>query len=421
MPKKRRASRGKSISAKSYRTAAISTRQPESVLTPIAGPEAFTNPTKPEYVQSQAATLLLIGAHLRGDAAALSARAETPQLGLRAQALARPATSQPLPAGDLAAIGFPQLPANTVRLRPADAQRQAGVRFAPALAAAPRAADAQAAVRTLPQAARSFYQNANPETAAALLETGLRHPNELVRVAAAASYFDVTTDAQGVVQVLQNGLKSRDGLTRDVAAYALANVDPKNPNLDRLLGSRKVPSRLRPSRTSTIIHGTWARTSTWWQPPNGDFWIYVKNNVDASLYGAADRFEWTGGYSDAARSLAGQDLHAWIQAHSLNGLDLYGHSHGANVAMLANQAGSRVGKMVLLSCPVHWPKYMPDFANVGKVVSVRVHLDLVILADRGGQKFTDPRIQENVLPVWFNHFATHDPAVWVKYNVPAKL
>jgi hypothetical protein len=50
-----------------------------------------------------------------------------------------------------------------------------------------------------------------------------------------------------------------------------------------------------------------------------------------------------------------------------------------------------------------------------------VHLDLVILADGGGQRFHDSRIQENVLPVWFDHAATHDPAVWRQYNVPAVL
>ncbi|HEX7895485.1 MAG TPA: hypothetical protein VF447_14905, partial [Terriglobales bacterium] len=76
---------------------------------------------------------------------------------------------------------------------------------------------------------------------------------------------------------------------------------------------------------------------------------------------------------------------------------------------------------VLLSCPVHWPKYMPDFDITQKAVSVRVHMDLVILADRGGQKFSDPRIQEHVLPLWFDHFATHDPANWQKYNIPAML
>jgi hypothetical protein len=45
----------------------------------------------------------------------------------------------------------------------------------------------------------------------------------------------------------------------------------------------------------------------------------------------------------------------------------------------------------------------------------------VILADRGGQKFEDRRIKENVLPIWFNHSATHDPNVWKQYRVPQKI
>ena len=128
-----------------------------------------------------------------------------------------------------------------------------------------------------------------------------------------------------------------------------------------------------------------------------------------------------GGYSDAARAEAGTELHDWVQQHNLDGLDLFTHSHGGNVAMLANHAGTNVGRMVLLSCPVHWPKYTPQFNAQEKVVSVRVHMDLVILADRGGQKFSDPRIQENVLPLWFDHFATHDPANWQKYNIPGMI
>ena len=143
--------------------------------------------------------------------------------------------------------------------------------------------------------------------------------------------------------------------------------------------------------------------------------------MDSSLYGASDRFGWTGGYSDAARADGGTSLHDWVQQHNLEGLDLFTHSHGGSVAMLASQAGMKVRRMALLSCPVHWPKYMPDFNLTAKVVSIRVHMDLVILADRGGQRFNDSRIQENVLPIWFDHFATHNPANWQKYNVPAML
>jgi hypothetical protein len=206
-----------------------------------------------------------------------------------------------------------------------------------------------------------------------------------------------------------------------VAAHALARVDPRNPRLEALLRPRRRPSRRRRSRTSLLVHGTWGRGSAWWQPTGGDFWKYVHDEVDASLYGAADRFEWSGGYSDAARALAGGELSTWVQQHALAGLDLFTHSHGGSVAMLATTGGTAVGRLALLSCPVHWPKYTPDFARVTKVVSVRVHLDLVILVDGGGQRFADPRISENVLPIWFDHFASHDPAVWRQHGVPSML
>ena len=89
--------------------------------------------------------------------------------------------------------------------------------------------------------------------------------------------------------------------------------------------------------------------------------------------------------------------------------------------MLASQGGTRVGKLVMLSCPVHWPKYAPNFTQVSKVVSVRVRMDLVILADRGGQRFQDNHIDEHVLPIWFDHFATHDPHTWDRYRVRSML
>ena len=327
-----------------------------------------------------------------------------------------------LPAEDIQALGFPSLQVGAPRFQPEALQRMAGVRFAVAAGAKPTPRDARKASRRLHEAANAFYRNANPQTAAALLEVSLRHPHELVRVAAAVSYLDVAAAPTPALRVLEHGLRSSDRLTRDISAHALGHVDPRNPGLARLMEQRKKPSSRRPSRTSLIVHGTWARTSPWWQPPSGDFWHYLHDNVDSDLYGAPDRFEWSGGYSDAARALAGNDLGAWVQQHNIGGLDLFTHSHGGSVAMLANHAGTRVGRLVLLSCPVHWPQYTPDFnAVANKVVSVRVHLDLVILADRGSQRFSDNRIQDNVLPIWFNHFATHDPGNWVLYDVPSML
>jgi len=122
------------------------------------------------------------------------------------------------------------------------------------------------------------------------------------------------------------------------------------------------------------------------------------------------------------------DLHdeaaAGTPGLSAPGTDQHGfvaHSHGGNVAFLATHGGLTIGELVLLSCPVRIPQYVPDFAQTNKVVSIRVHLDLVILVDGAGQHFPFPQIQEHVLPIWFDHFATHDPAVWQEHNVPGML
>lgn len=385
---------------------------------PVAGPQAFRDMQKRDHVMSQAATLLLIGAQMRGDAVAPD---PGPGGSARSMRAARPGAPAGVPASDLRRLGFPRLAPGTPRFRPETLQRVAGVRFAGARAAGPSRSDQRAAAVAVRRAANAFYRDTSHETAAALLEVSLRHPQELVRVTAAASYIPVTTDPAPALSILERGARSRDPLTREVAATALGRLDPRNPALAPLLESRRRTSRARPSHTALLVHGTWARSSSWWQPPNGDFWSYYRAQVDPTLYGAADRFEWSGGYSDAARALAGNDLHTWVDGHGLDGLDLIGHSHGANVIMLANQAGTHVARMILLSCPVHWPKYTPDFMRVARVISIRVHLDLVILVDGGGQRFNHPQIEEHVLPIWFDHSASHDPARWRQFNIPAWL
>jgi len=100
-----------------------------------------------------------------------------------------------------------------------------------------------------------------------------------VRVAAASSYIEVAAGPQPTIRILEDGLNSKNLLTRDVAAYALAHADPKNSKLAPLLRPKKLRSRRKRSRTSTIIHGTWASSGTWWQPDD-DFWTYLHNNVD---------------------------------------------------------------------------------------------------------------------------------------------
>src|SRR5262245_28130216 len=90
---------------------------------PVAGPDAFDSVSEPRHVLSQAATLLLIGHHLRGDAAATAARAQAarPALAPRAEAGA-------VPSDDARELGFPPLHPSPERFDSAALVRAARVR-----------------------------------------------------------------------------------------------------------------------------------------------------------------------------------------------------------------------------------------------------------------------------------------------------
>lgn len=369
-------------------------RRPSSAP-PVRGPKAFERADR-DGVLAQSAILLQLGRYLHGDDAALEARARAVP-GLRAGRR-----------DDEDRVLFP-----------VPVVRATGLRFRSAGAGLTARAirPAGAPVRDeLVRHARRLYRTPTPETAATLLEASLGHPELLARVSAAWAYLPLAADPARLLDILQEGAESSDTLTRDVAATALARVAPGHPALAALTEKPGEAGPPASSQTSTIVHGTWARNGSWWQP-GGDFHTYVRAQIDPTLYAGTDRFEWTGGYSDAARALGAADLKSWAALHGWNAPDLFTHSHGGSVAMLASQNGMALGRLVLLSCPVHVPQYLPDFSRVGKVVSVRVHFDLVILVDGGGQRFRDPHISENVIPVWFDHSASHDPAVWQKHGV----
>ncbi|MGH9702622.1 MAG: hypothetical protein ACRD4K_04545 [Candidatus Acidiferrales bacterium] len=396
------------------------------VTTPVPAKEAFQR-SDDAAILSQAATLLLLGGQIKH-------QVNLPVTAMSLQAL--PPAPALAPQEDLSALGVPAISATPLRfdsLRIAEAVNSRYALTPPKKISKPRAV--QAHREALADLSKRFVAEPSASTAAELMDTCLTHSHELVRVAAAAAYFDQSSQPDRLVGILFAGTKSKDYLVRDVAATALARIAPANPGLQEIIKPRR---RARPrgkkSHTTVLIHGTWARNSPWWQP-GGDFFKYLTGVLlplsrtaplpatppwDAP-YAAADYYFWTGGYSDAARSLGAQDLVSWANNHASLNADMITHSHGGNVAFLASQMGLTMKEAVVLSCPVHFPKYQPDFTKIRKIVSVRVHLDLVILADLGGQKFDDPRIQENVLPVWFDHFATHDPKKWTKYNVPAKL
>jgi hypothetical protein len=257
--------------------------------------------------------------------------------------------------------------------------------------------------------------------AADLLHVCLARPEPIVRVAAALAAFEITAEPWRAIATLAKATQDDDVLVRDLAATALARINPEHPALRRLTAGPGPRQPEGEAHTSLLVHGTFARSQTWWQP-GGDFHTYVLDDVLADLYDQPDRFDWTGGYSDAARVDGATTLVAWAARHAVADPLVMGHSHGANVIFIATTLGLAMREAVLLSCPVRWPQYMPDFSQIrDRTVSIRVHLDLVILADGSGQVFTDPRVEENVLPLWFHHSASHDPANWQTYDVPSML
>ena len=225
------------------------------------------------------------------------------------------------------------------------------------------------------------------------------------------------------IEILMRGAGAQDELVHDVAVSALEGARfhferrrPQDPASEKSTDD-DLPAP-HPSRTSILIHGTtFGRTTGWWKPRRV-FPKYLKANVSHNLYSGSKPFYWSGLYNHRARELGADDLVQWASAHSLD--YVFAYSHGGSVAMLASALGLSMDKLVLLSCPVH-SSYAPDFQRVHNVVSVRTRLDLVILADGGGQRFRDPRIVERVLPIWFAHKATRQPDVWRRHNIDAML
>lgn len=354
------------------------------VTKPIPFPRAF-GATSDAAILSQAAILLLMEPGLRRNRVMLS-EYQSARRTLRVPAIS--ATGRRVKVEEVE---------SPLRLRPLSSARE----IIPA--------------RRFRRLASDFAKKPNHLAAASLMEACLRHPHPLVRAAAALSYFGLTSEPSRLIGILEDCTQSDDDLVRAVAATGLARLAPESPRLSELSRKTTQATAGPSAHTSLLVHGTWAANEQWWKP-GGNFHSYLLNGIRPDLYANADAFSWSGIYSPAARAIAATEIQAWLGGHTIQNPYLLTHSHGGSVAMLATQNGLNTGPLVLLSCPVH-SIYMPDFARTGRVVSIRVKLDLVILADGGGQKFNDPRIREKVLPIWFDHSATHDPAVWQRYNL----
>lgn len=261
-----------------------------------------------------------------------------------------------------------------------------------------------------------LYQNPSFEEAAALFEAGMESPHPLVRVAAAAGARETTRMRPQIRLILEEGTRSEDPLVSRLALEALSQIDPKDPHVQaHVTRPPKSKKRRRESNTAVITHGTFSANAAWYQP-RGDFYVALDNHrPNLNLHDRS--FRWSGAYSDAARRADALLLKQWIGDQGLVKPDFFAHSHGGTVANLATKHGVEFKRLVLLAWPVH-TRWFPDFSKVEEIIDIRVNMDLVILLDRGGQRFRTSQFNvEEHRHGWFDHPAPRQPAYWNDHNL----
>ncbi|MCP4307662.1 MAG: alpha/beta hydrolase [bacterium] len=362
-------------------------------ITPVTGPEAFEERSR-DATLSQAAIVLAAGAGVGGRGEALEADADL------------------------------ELPAMTAiertRKMPVEqAVSQLDIDVATHVSSPDLHIPSSATTRI----AKQLVDKPTANTAAALIEANLHSSSTLVRTAAAAAALDTTGPREDIEQRLVDSCSHRDPLVRDLGRVGIARVDPDHEALRYVVG-RPAPlhAKDRSSHTAVLTHGTFASRSRWWRP-GGRLHSYL-DGLAPKLHMHDPSYQWTGRYSHGARDLAADRLVAWLADQGLQKPDFFAHSHGGTVAHLATKKGAEFDRVVLLSWPVH-DEWFPDFNNLNRIIDIRVKWDLVIIADRGSQKFRAPRRHRDKVEAhvngWFDHGDTNDPAYWDQYGLPAVL
>lgn len=265
-----------------------------------------------------------------------------------------------------------------------------------------------------------------PSRAIALMDQAMDGADPLVQVAMMDAHFEMTGDRyheQDLIGILDSAAARGDAGEELYMAARLALGRMTRASKDaldewgdagiRIAAMREIP-RGRPlhhERITIIVHGTWAADGDWWRP-RGDFFEYVKTELGREdLYGERDLFTWSGKNRDASRRKAAAALDVWLKSHPAGEVNVFAHSHGANVAMLATHRDVRIDRLVMLSPPVR-KDYFAKWKNVGSAFNIQAKKDPVVAIARGGKKFRlRKKVKEKTLQAK-GHSASHDPAVW---------
>ena len=269
-----------------------------------------------------------------------------------------------------------------------------------------------------------------PDEAFAVLDEGLEQASPLVKVAIMDTYYEMTGD-DFHQQDLEDIVNSRSSKGDDqeqlymAARIALGRINGSiEDNMgmwgdDQLQITAQAQMRRSASKTSPeisiIIHGTWASDGKWWKP-KGDFFEYLKTDLKrADLYGKGDQFKWSGKNRNSKRKQAASQLSLWLKKHPAAKVNVFAHSHGANVAMLATHE-IRIDQLVMLSPPVR-SDYFAKWKNVKQAYNIQANIDPVVAIARGGQRFNLKQVKEIKLKA-NGHSASHDPKVWKTEKLP---
>lgn len=154
-----------------------------------------------------------------------------------------------------------------------------------------------------------------------------------------------------------------------------ANFQTHVRNLAALIPTSTTTGPAKPITSMTVIvHGTWARTSSWWQK-GGTFWNHV-NSLTSDVYAGANPYSWTGSNKHSARVNAAQDLVNWVGLNPSGYLRIIAHSHGGNVCLLATRVGLNVNKLITLGTPIRL-EYLPDLKQIGSLHNVFSTVDRI--------------------------------------------
>jgi pimeloyl-ACP methyl ester carboxylesterase len=232
--------------------------------------------------------------------------------------------------------------------------------------------------------------------------------------------FDVPTALDCAREVLGGyaslGTGGASSGSRDAATIAGAALGTDDGYYARLSPKRYSPTS---PTTSLLVAGTGAWANAWYLT-GGDFHSYIMREVRQDLFSGYSAFQWSGAYKKRHRLIAAERLAGWVDdvvGHGLNAM--FAHSYGGIIALNATTHGLRVEDLVLLSVPAEDVRV--EWRNIGRAVSLRIHMDLFLLAARRPQYFTE-NVEENYLPHWFwKHSDSHDPEIWEKEKCPQLL